>query len=326
MPRLSNFDDAKLAQVLAPQHAVVSAGQARACGMTEKAVRYRTRPGGPWQVALPGVYATHPGSLSDRERAAAAWLYAGRPTAVTGLAAVTYFGIPARHSDFVDVLVPLDCVRRDAGFVRMYRTGVPLGMYHADGVVRFAPPERAVADAVRRLTDMADVRALVAAAVQRGHVQVCQLQACLDAGPIRGSAKLRAALAEVADGVRSVAEGDLRSLIKKARLPNPFFNPRLYVGSEFLASPDAWWPEAGVAVEVDSRAYHLSPASWEQTLARQARMVAEGILVIALPPQRIRSEGWKVAREIRSALERSRGPLPHITTMPVSGTGNVAAS
>jgi hypothetical protein len=271
------------------------------------------------------VYLTHPGVLSDRERAAAAWLYAARPTAITGLAAVSYFGIPAQHGDFVDVLVPLDYVRRDADFVRMHRTGVPLRMYHTDGPIRFAPPERAVADAVRQMTDMVDVRALVAAAVQRGHVQIWQLQECLDAGPTRGSARLRAALAEVADGVRSVAEGDLRTLISSRGLPTPLFNPRLYVGTEFLASPDAWWPEAGVAVEVDSRAYHLSPAAWEQTLARQARMVAEGILVIALPPQRIRSEGWKVAREIRSALERSRGALPHITTVPINGTGCVAA-
>jgi hypothetical protein len=51
-------------------------------------------------------------------------------------------------------------------------------------------------------------------------------------------------------------------------------------------------------------------------MVRQARMVAEGILVVAVSPQRVRIEGWKVAREIQSALERSRGPLVHISTVP----------
>ena len=61
-------------------------------------------------------------------------------------------------------------------------------------------------------------------------------------------------LTEVADGVRSTAEADLRTLIIQARLPTPLYNPDLYVGGKFLARPDAWWPDAGVAVEVDSMA------------------------------------------------------------------------
>ena len=54
--------------------------------------------------------------------------------------------------------------------------------------------------------------------------------------------------------MRSVAEGDFRLLIRQARLPEPLFNPRLYAGTAFIAVPDAWWPEAGVAAEVESRA------------------------------------------------------------------------
>ena len=30
----------------------------------------------------------------------------------------------------------------------------------------------------------------------------------------------------------------------------PLFNPSLYLGDTFLAKPDAWWPDAGVAAEV----------------------------------------------------------------------------
>jgi len=81
--------------------------------------------------------------------------------------------------------------------------------------------------------------------------------------------------------------------------------------------PDAWWPEASVAVEVDSRQWHLSPADWERTMARHSRMSALGITVLHYPPNRLNAEPRSVAAEIRSALEigRSRPQLP-IRTEP----------
>src|SRR5260370_5991454 len=90
------------------------------------------------------------------------------------------------------------------------------------------------------------------------------------------------------------------------------YNPRLFVGEEFIGSPDAWWPEAGVASEVDSRVWHLSPADSERTQARHARMSAHGILVLLYAPRRIRSDPAGVVAEIRKALEagRQREPLP----------------
>jgi hypothetical protein len=147
--------------------------------------------------------------------------------------------------------------------------GLPRGFCVAGGV-RYAFVPRAVADAARWLTDIGDVRAVVAEAVQRRMCSIEHLVEELEHGPKQGSALLRRALAEVADGVRSAAEGQLHALIKRSGLPMPMFNPRLFVGRAFLAMPDCWWPEAGVAAEVDSRAWHLSPRGWENTLARQA--------------------------------------------------------
>jgi hypothetical protein len=62
-----------------------------------------------------------------------------------------------------------------------------------------------------------------------------------------------------------------------AELLYALYNPWLYVGEEFIARPDAWWPDAGVVVEVDSREWHLSPADWKRTLARHSRMGAFGL-------------------------------------------------
>jgi hypothetical protein len=94
-------------------------------------------------------------------------------------------------------------------------------------------------------------------------------------GPAKGSALFREALADVADGIRSAAEGDLRDLLAGSGLPMPLFNPSLYGDDgRFIARPDAWWPGLGIAVEVDSREWHTSPEDHAKTLARGRRMAA----------------------------------------------------
>jgi hypothetical protein len=319
MPRMNDFDKEALARTLARQHEIIGRRQAIASGLTAKAIEYRLRPGGPWQPVLPGVYLAGRGVLTDQQRAVAAWQHAGRAIAITGPAAVAWHQLPVQRSAFVDVLVPPDCRRSSAGFVRLRRTSLVPEVFHTDGKVSYADPARAVTDTVRAMEDLSDVRALVAAGVQRGMVAIWQLTSELERGPMQGSARLRRALAEVSDGARSAAEADLLTLIRQSRLPEPLYNPRLFVGKDFLASPDAWWPDSGVAVEVDSRAWHLSPADWERTLARHARMTSQGILVLHFPPGRLRKDRRAVVGEMRSALSRSGGPLPHIRTVPNVG-------
>ena len=179
------------------------------------------------------------------------------------------------------------------------------------GELRYVPVARAVADAVRQLGDLGDVRTVMASAVQWSKVTVAELAAELGQGPTMGSARFRVALEEIADGVRSTAEADLRALIKRAGLPDPLYNPWLYAGEEFVAQPDAWWADAGVAVEVDSLQWHLTPGGYERTLARHSRMSALGITVQHYPPSRLRAEPRVVADEIAKALKmgRARPPL-----------------
>jgi hypothetical protein len=317
MPRLAEFDQAKLAGTLQKQHGIISRWQASACLMTDKAIRYRIRVDGPWQVVLPGIYMDGNGSLSAKQRAVAAFLYAGRAIAVTGQAAVAWHGVKVNGGDLVDVLVPLRQRRSDAGFVRLHRTSLELGAICQDGVVIYAPLDRAIIDAARQLTDLSEIRDLVASAVQRGKLLVGHLARELEtAGPVAGSARIRMVLAEVADGVRSVAEADLRTLIMQARLPTPLYNPDLFVGGKFLARPDAWWPDAGVAVEVDSIAWHLSPSDYELTQIRHDRMIAQGIRVLHFTPRYLRTARREVVQQIRSTLAQSAGPLEHVETRP----------
>ena len=306
--------------MLRQQHQIVARRQVVACELSENAIRHRLRPGGPWQVVLPGVYACGQGKLSEQQRAVAAFLYAGRAIAVTGLSAIAWHGVPVKGNGLVDVLVPVGHRRSDAGFVRLLRTSVTPRIDCRDGVISYTPLDRAIVDAARELTDLADVRELVASAVQRGKVEISQLTMELAASRTAGSARLRLVLAEVADGVRSVAEADLRAVILRSSLPTPLYNASLFAGGKFLAQPDAWWPAAGVVAEVDSRQWHLSPESWQRTLQRSARMTAQGILVLHFTPAEIRSDRRAVVARIRSALAASRGPLPRIETRPLAGS------
>jgi len=279
--------------------------------MTEAELRSRLRPGGRWRIVLPGVYLVHDGDLTTGQREAAAVLYAGRASMITGLAALARMGVRVPIPQIIDVLVPHQQRRQSKAFVRIHRTTrMPERPWRSDNL-QWAPPARAVADADWDQTDIRSVRALVADAVQQGKSTIEQLAIELRAGPNQGSGVLRAALDEVADGIASVAEGDLRELIKNSGLPEPMYNARLFIGADFLAKPDMWWPDAGVAAEVDSREWHLSPAAWERTQARHARMSAHGILVLHYAPRRIRSDGAAVVAELRAAIEagRQRPPL-----------------
>jgi hypothetical protein len=303
--------------VLRRQGDLITRAQAFSTGLTPGALRRRLRPGGPWKVVLPGIYLSHGGELTGGQREIAAVLYAGRGCVITGSSALLRMGVRAPLSETVDVLIPAASRRSSTGFVRVLRTKrMPEEPWQLDGM-RWAPAARAVADAARCERNVRDVRALVADAVQRQTCTVQQLAAELRAGPKQGSGALRAALEEVADGVASVAEGDLRKLIKSSGLPEPLYNPRLFVGDVFLAKPDAWWAEAGVAVEVDSMQWHLSPDGLERTQARHAAISSHGILLLHFAPRRIRADGASVVARIRATLEEGkRRPPLAIRTVP----------
>jgi len=317
MPRISA--PAGLPDLLNRQLSLASRSQLLHLGMKDNSMQYRLRVGGPWQALLPGVYLTTSGVPSLQQKEMAALLYAGPGSVITGPVALIHHCIRSDgDTSIINVLVPTERQRMSTGFVKLHRTARMPPRTCAAGPVRLALAPRAVADTARLLTDFRDVRAVVAESVQLGRCSLRDLAEELSGSPIRGSAMFRLALDEVADGIRSTAEGDLRRLIKTARLPAPLFNPSLYDGDEFLGKPDAWWPQAGVAVEVDSRAWHLSPEDWDRTRRRHDLMAAAGIIVLHFSPRDLRREPGMVTKRIRDALAKgvNRPSLP-IRTIPV---------
>jgi hypothetical protein len=328
MTRTTRLDRDALDRLLVQQLDVIARHQALAAGLSDNALRHRLRRGGSWSKLLPGVYLAVTGTPTTLQQEMAALLYAGSGSMITGASALSCHNIRYATSDLIDVLVPAERKRHDAGFVRLQRTNRMPGRVWEMGPVRYVPPTRAVADAVRTMSSLRDVRAIVADAVQRRACRVRDLAEELAGGPNVGSALFQAALADVADGIRSTAEADLKELLVKAKIPVPLFNPELYdADGTFIARPDAWWPELGIAIEVDSREWHLSPQDHADTLARGRRMARHQIVILRFTPNQIRSDPATVIKDIRTALEGARGRAAlNLRTVPASEARAAAAA
>jgi hypothetical protein len=326
MPHSGKFNRAALTAILSRQYQVITRSQVLATGMTQSALVHRLRANGPWQRLLPGVFLAVTGAPTSEQRDIAALLYAGPESLLTGAAALRLWGVRAPHTSSIDVLIPESKQRKSAGFVRIRPTARMPEEVLTVGPRRFAPLARAVGDTTRSLSSLADVRALVATVVQQGKCTPAVLAAELEDGPIQGSALLRIAVGDVYAGTRSNPEADLHDLLRRAKLPLPEFNPRLYAGEEFIGSPDAWWQYAGVAGEVDSNEYHLSPEDHERTLTRDTRMRMYSINVLHFTPRKIRTRPAEVVAAIRSALANNNfHPTVPIRTVSVAAVPPVPA-
>ena len=195
---------------------------------------------------------------------------------------------PVRAARAVDVLVPASCRSRTCGFAELHRTRrLPRSWSH-DLAARYVLVPRAVADALAGLPPLADARTIVASAVQQRLCTVAQLAGELGQRHRGRDALLRSRPGR-GRGRRQVRPGGRPAGPDHLGWPAlPLYNPRLFLNGTFLASPDAWCAESAVAVEVDSRQWHLLPEDWERTMSRHRRMIAAGIFVIHLSPAQLR--------------------------------------
>lgn len=289
--------------------------------LTASALRHRLRVGGPWQVVLPGIYASFTGGLTTHQRWIAGLLYGGPAGLLGGATAAALHGLrqlPASRT--VHLLLPESVQRSESGFVRVRRTIVmPAPLFFDE--LRAVPVARAVVDACRRLRSLDEVRALVAESVQRGKTDVCALTAELDTGGSAGTALIRRVVAEVAGGAASAAEALGREVLLRSALPPARWNHDLFTHDGlWIACPDAWWPEAGVVLEIDSRKWHLLPEHWARTMARHALMTSHGLLVVHVTPGQFRQAPAGVVatldRTIRQGMSR---PTQAVTDVPPPG-------
>jgi hypothetical protein len=167
--------------------------------------------------------------------------------------------------------------------------------------------ERAVLDCACQMTSLQDVRALVCESVQRRTTTPDRLAEALSRARRNGSALARVAVLDVLAGCHSAPECELRDLVRRSRvLPEPQWNTPL-PGVPGL-TPDGWWKEARLVLEVDSTEHHAFGSAPERTQRRASRAVAAGWRVMPISPRRIRQQPAALLREIETAYLTGLSP------------------
>src|SRR4051794_30660598 len=90
-----------------------------AAGVSQHSVATRCRPGGPWQLLLPGVLLLANSPPTRRQRLRAALLYAGEDAVITGVHALQEHALAVAGTEDVHVLVPIQKPIPTRGFMRI---------------------------------------------------------------------------------------------------------------------------------------------------------------------------------------------------------------
>lgn len=299
---------------------VATHAQLRELGVSMATITRRIGVGGPWQRLLPGVVLTHRGTPTRRELLLGARAYCGDDAVITGIDALHAAGLrtlPPRPEIYV--LIPAGRHRTSYGSVhveRSYRMPDPV---MANGIP-YAPVPRALVDTCRRTAVLGEVRSLVATVIQRRSCTVAELTEEVTAAARARTALARFALAEISDGVRSIAEGLAREVMRSGGVPAPLWNVRLVLPDGTELTPDAYWPDYGLALEIDSFAWHLAPADYVHTMQRARRMVVGGLFVMSVAPVEITTAPERFVRELNAmlALAAGRSVPEGILVMPAA--------
>ena len=315
-----------LHELVQAQCGVVARGQLVAIGASQSTIFRRCQPGGRWQQPLPKVIVLHSGPLSAEQRRWAALCYAAayplaqgvslatkalisgevaldlqRGSSSQGSASVAASGFEG--SGTIDVLVPHDCSVRSYQWVRVVRTRrFPTPVVGAGGIP-LTPVVRAGVEAVRVAVNSAHVRRLLYRLVGDLGADPDAVRSELKAERLARRSDVAVVMRQVQAGTRSSAQAEARTLILDSGLPEPLWNPALHLASERLGTPDAYWPDHGVVLEIDSATPH--------------RRVSEeiGLRLVCASPDQLRYRPRIVLRAMRAALSSGpHGPVSRITT------------
>lgn len=316
MPRRAAVDQEKLAKLLRPGRAVATHAELNEAGVPKSTICHRIRPLGPWQRLLPGVVLAHRGTPTRHECRLGALAYGGDTSVLTGLDALAEYGVRSASrllTPRVHILVGHGCQKTSHGFAVVTRTRhLPEPVVKRD--LRCAPLARALVDACRQLEKLDDVRELVADVVQNHGLEPTMLLEQIKKAQRQRTALSRFVLAEIDAGVRSAAEAKLREIFRKYGVPEPLWNKYLFTpDGRFIARVDAYWPEYGVALELDSMAWHLSPGRYKRTQRRQRGLVVHNIDVVPVAPSDAFDDAVQLCDQVKLKLRNAAGrALPNV--------------
>lgn len=284
-------------------------------GLTPYRLRTAVR-AGRWQEPLPGVFVSHSGPLTLRERWHAALHYAGAGAVLSHRSALMAWGarsheptsalrVAGVRGDYsappegglVEVTAPHGRHLRSRGFVVVHQSRRPVPEGFVVDRLPVAPPARAAVDVAITSSRRTDVDHVVADVLQRSLCSVRDLEEEAVALGRRLTPWLQQALGDARRGMRSVGEADLRRAILLAAVPEPEWGAAIETpsGTYFV---DAYWRRARVAAEADGAAFHLSAQDWGADLRRQNALQSARVTLFRYPVRRLRAEPMTCGMEL----------------------------
>ena len=291
-----------VAALAARQHGVVSRAQLEAAGLGRGAIAQRVRRRRLLRLHR-GVYAVGHARLTSRGRLWAAVLACGSEEAavVSHRSAAAVWDLAPAPWHGVDVIT-LRQSRSVAG-VRVHRTATLEDadvVRHDDGL-----PVTSVARTLLDLATLLSFTRLERACAQAQILRVLDVTAVEElmarSGPVRGTRRLRAAIASLATTGAEVTRSELEvrflSLVAEAALPRPKVNTRV-AGFEV----DFHWPEHRLVVETDGAAAHLTLTAFETDRRRDAALAVAGQRVVRFTWRELTERPAVVRRTLRSLV------------------------
>jgi hypothetical protein len=296
-------------------HLVAPVRELHALGISTHAISERCKPGGPWQRLEPNLILLTAEPPNRTQQVQAALKSAGKDAVLSGLDALKLHGMSgAKLSSPIHVLLPPS--RRQPGLVDgvYYDTTHQLPAPLHRGGFPVAPLPRATVDTCRRINHEVFIRQVLSETIYKGKITPATLREEIDRLKPDGLTLPRKVLAAIDDSVRSIARGWAKRLVQQAGLPTPAWRvPITSTNGTHVATTDAWWDEVGLAWEVDSYAFDLSPTDAVAALARAARLTAAGVLVVHTTPAQLKDDPAVVADLLRGAYQRAAArPRPEV--------------
>lgn len=299
--------------VIPGQRGLVTRQQLYQAGWTRSAVAHRLRRD--WRFLAPGVIVPHAGPVDEQQRLVAGQLWAGPSAVPTGLHALAALGLERLPDARPLFLVRDSCRGRSTRCARAARTTRPALVVRHLGVVRVASAERAVADASRYGQAAPEaITSLTMAVLQRRLTVPVRVEQELWSSRPNRLRPVRRGLEEFTGGAWSLPEAALGRLVQSSTvLPEMLRNCRIRnADGRWLGTPDGYFPDAGLAVQVHSRQFHSGRDGegrdrWVDTVEKDGALISSGVIVLGVTPTTLARRPAAFLRRLEEAYLTHRG-------------------
>jgi very-short-patch-repair endonuclease len=231
------------------------------------------------------------------------YLSAGRHAYLAGATAAEMCGLRGFPSGAVQVLIPARHRHRNPppGVVVHRTTRLAKDEVNLLGLPPHTTAARALVDAAAWAATDDVARSFVAAGYQQRLVAGGEVEAVVARlGPIPRRPLILEAARDARDGAHSLPEAQLRSALRRARLPLPRLQVRRD-GDDGTRYLDAYYEEWRLHIEIDG-AQHLDVRTYWADMRRQNAVWITGDRILRFPAWAVRHQPAEVVAQVRAAL------------------------